>query len=100
MLLGREEYDDLVKRPRRTPETHAPRPAAPIAADYTVSPGRAAEMTGGLTVDVLEDGLHALPLDLGSVGLLTRSPMAATPPSAAATTAEWCFSSRDLGGTN
>ena len=70
VLLGREEYDDLVKKAKTAPETHAPRPAAIVAADYAVTVGQQrAEIQGTLTVDVLEDGLHALPLDLGGVGL-------------------------------
>ena len=41
VLLGRVEYDDLVKKAKRAPETHAPRPAAAIAADYAVTLERA-----------------------------------------------------------
>ena len=70
VLLGREEYDDLVKKAKKSPETHAPRPAAIVAADYAVTAGQQrAEIQGTLTIDVLEDGLHALPLDIGGVGL-------------------------------
>ena len=70
VLLGRAEYDDLVKKAKRTPETHAPLPAAVIAADYGVTLGQEnAEIHGLLTIEVLERGLHALPLDLGGVGL-------------------------------
>ncbi len=28
VLLSREEYDDLVKKAKKSPETHAPQPAA------------------------------------------------------------------------
>ncbi len=70
VLLGREEYDDLVQRARRSPETHAPLPALLAAADYTVAVAQQrAEIRGTLSVDVLEDGLYALPLDLSGVGL-------------------------------
>jgi hypothetical protein len=70
VLLGREEYNDLVKKAKKAPETHAPRPAVIIAADYAVTAGQQrAELKGTLSIDVLEDGLHALPLDLGGVGL-------------------------------
>ena len=70
VLLGREEYNDLVKKAKKAPETHAPRPAAIIAADYAVTAGQQrAELKGTLSIDVLEDGLHALPLDLNGVGL-------------------------------
>ena len=70
MLLGREEYDDLVKRAKRTPETHAPQPAASSRPTTPSRPGsKGPKSTACLTIDVLEDGLHALPLDLGGVGL-------------------------------
>ena len=32
MLLNRDEYDDLVKKAKKSPETHAPRPVVVIAA--------------------------------------------------------------------
>jgi hypothetical protein len=70
VLLGREEYDELVKKAKQTPETRAPRPAAVVAAEYAVTVGQQrAEIQGTLSVDVLEEGLHALPLDIGGVGL-------------------------------
>ncbi len=70
VLLPREEYDALVKRAKRSPETHAPLPALTAAADYTIAASQQrAEIRGDLTIDVLEDGLHALPLDLSGVGL-------------------------------
>ena len=37
VLLPREEYDALVKRAKRSPETHAPLPALMAAADYTIT---------------------------------------------------------------
>ncbi len=74
VLLGRAEYDELVKRAKRTPETHAPRPAAIVAADSAVTVDQqTAQIRCLLTIDVLEAGLHALPLDLGGVGLETAS---------------------------
>ena len=70
VLLGRDEYDALVKKAKITPETHAPQAAVIVAADYAVAVGQQrAEIEATLTVDVLEDGLHALPLDIGGVGL-------------------------------
>ena len=70
VLIGRQEYDDLVKKAKRAPEAGAPLPAVVIAADYAITAGRQrAEIVGELTVDVLQDGLHALPLDLAGVGL-------------------------------
>ncbi len=70
VLLGREEYEDLLKKAKKTPETHAPQAALIVSADYAVTAAsQRAEIRGVLAIDVLEDGLHALPLDLGSVGL-------------------------------
>ena len=34
VLLSREEYDDLVKKAKKSPETHAPQPAVIVSADY------------------------------------------------------------------
>lgn len=71
VLLGREEYEALVKKAKKQPaEAHAPQPAAVVAAEYdaTVQSQRA-EISGRLTVDVFDTGLHALPLDLSGVGL-------------------------------
>ena len=70
VLLGREEYDELVKKAKKSPETHAPQSALIVSADYAVTAaGQRAEIRGTLAIDVLETGLHALPLDIGSVGL-------------------------------
>ena len=70
VLIGRQEYDELVKKAKRAPEAGAPLPAVLTAADYAITAGRQrAEIVGDLTVDVLQDGLHALPLDLAGVGL-------------------------------
>jgi hypothetical protein len=71
VMLSREEYDDLVKKARKTPVTGAPHPALLLSADYTASAGaQRASVTGTLAIEVLEEGLHALPLDLAGVGLL------------------------------
>ncbi len=70
VLIGRQEYDELVKKAKRAPEVGAPLPAVVTAADYAITAGRQrAEIVGDLTVDVLQDGLHALPLNLAGVGL-------------------------------
>lgn len=70
VLLARQEYEDLLSLARVTPEHHAPRPAAVISAEYAIhiAQGRA-NITGTLVVDVLEDGLQAVGLSLGGVGL-------------------------------
>jgi len=70
VLLSREEYEALVVKAKIVPETRAPQPAIVVSADYvaTLQPERA-RLTGTLTVDVLEKGLHAVKLDLSGVGL-------------------------------
>ena len=71
VLLSREQYDDMVKKAEKTPEKHIPHPAVAVSSDYniTVEDGRA-RIRGTLVIDVLDDGLHMLPLDLGGVGLM------------------------------
>ncbi len=70
VLLPREQYDDLLKRAKRTPKEDVPFTAAVIAGNYQidVEEGRA-RIAGQLIVEVLDDGLHAVPLDLTRVGL-------------------------------
>ena len=74
VLLPREEYAELVKKAKKTPETHVPHPAVMVSSDYdmTAEDGRA-HIRGTLLIDVLDDDLHALPLDLGGVGLLAAT---------------------------
>ena len=72
VLLSRDEYDALVKKAKTTPATHAPRATALLAADYSgVCDSQRVRLSGTLSIDVLEDGLCAMPLDLGGVGLLS-----------------------------
>jgi hypothetical protein len=70
VLLTRDQYEELLKKAKKAPETLAPQPAMVAAADYvgTIQDERA-QFTGTLSVDMLEDGLHALPLDVSGVGL-------------------------------
>jgi len=71
VLLSRAEYDALVKKAKKSPESHAPLPAVLASAEYKITTdGQQARFSGTLEIDVLEDGLHALPLDIGGVGLL------------------------------
>ena len=71
VLLSRREYDDLVRRAKVVPVQRAPRPFVVAAADYSgTSDGQRVRLTGELTIDVLDEGLDAVPLDLGWVGLL------------------------------
>ncbi len=69
-FLTRAEYEELVKLAKAKPQSAAPRKAALIAAQYDgqLEEGRAL-ITGQLTIEVLEDGLFALPLELGGVGI-------------------------------
>ncbi|MGO9115197.1 MAG: autotransporter-associated beta strand repeat-containing protein [Thermoguttaceae bacterium] len=71
VLLTRQEYDELVKKAKKTPETHVPHLTAAVSSDYdiTIDDGRA-KLHGTIVIDVMEDGLHAIPLDFGGVGLL------------------------------
>ncbi|MCX5659362.1 MAG: hypothetical protein NTW19_06515 [Planctomycetota bacterium] len=70
VLLSRQEYDELASHARQVTQDHAPRPAALVWADYSgaVETDRV-RLRGEIVIDVLEDGLHALPLDLSGVGL-------------------------------
>ena len=70
VLLSRQAYDDLLAKARKEDERRPPRSALLAAADYQarLSDGRA-EITGTLTVTVLEKGLHAVGLDVAGVGL-------------------------------
>jgi hypothetical protein len=70
VLLSRQQYEELLAKAKKTAESRAPREAIPASADYTATAGdERAEISGALTLSVLEDGLHAVPLDLAGVGL-------------------------------
>jgi hypothetical protein len=71
VFLERKEYEDLLAKAKPVkPEAKAPQAVVLVAAEYA---GTAEEervrLTGQLDVEVLEDGLHAVPLDLGGVGV-------------------------------
>ena len=75
VMLSRDEYESLLKKAARTPpEATPPCTAMLLSADYaaSISPQRA-QLSGRLTVEVLVDGLQAMPLDLGGVGLQSAS---------------------------
>ncbi len=70
VLLNREEYATLLRRAQRTTEERAPRDTIILSADYQAHiQGKHIVFEGTLTVEVLHDGLHAVPLDLMHVGL-------------------------------
>src|SRR5687767_1317223 len=70
VFLTRQEYDDLVKRAKSQPQSPAPHKVVLSTAEYEgeLQEGRAL-ITGKLTFEVLDEGLFALPLDLGGVGI-------------------------------
>jgi len=71
MLLSRQEYEALLKEAETKPESHAPLAATMLSGDYSIDiKAQRSHISGRLEIDVLEDGLHAVPLNLGGVGLL------------------------------
>ncbi len=70
VMLDREQYEALLAKSRREEELAPPAAVALTAAEYegVLQPGRA-QLTGTLHLEVLAKGLHAVPLDLASVGL-------------------------------
>ena len=70
VLLPRAQYEELLEKAAKDPETKAPRNVTLIAGDYTITvEEERARLVGKLAVDVLENGLFAVPLDLAGVGL-------------------------------
>jgi len=70
VLLSRDEYEELLRKAKKAPETKAPLSAVLVSADYTADiEQQRARLAGTLVLHVLEDGLRAVPLDLGGVGL-------------------------------
>ena len=102
VLLSREEYDDLLKKAKKTPDEHAPQAALIVSADYrAILSQQRAEILGTLGIEVLEDGLHALPLDLGGVGLRSATfDGKGAALGQAKTAARSCFSLKARAGTN
>jgi hypothetical protein len=71
VMLSRSEYDDLRRRAHKTAKEKAPRDALLSAANYVATlADERATLSGRLSLQVLADGLHAVPLDLGNVGLV------------------------------
>ena len=70
VLLSREEFEALQAKARKTAENRAPREALLASADYAITAAQErAEIVGTFVVTVLEDGLCAVGLDVGGVGL-------------------------------
>jgi hypothetical protein len=70
VFLTREEYDDLIAKAKVKPLSNVPHKLALVSAEYDakLAEGRAT-ITGNLTIEVLDEGLFALPLDLAGVGI-------------------------------
>jgi len=70
VLLTREQYRDLQARAKKTAEGRPPRDVLLASADYAARiENERAVITATLAVSVLEDGLHAVGLDIAGVGL-------------------------------
>jgi len=71
-FLTRQEYEDLIAKAKQSPVEHAPHQLLLLSADYdaTIQQERAS-IRGTLWIEVLEPGLHAIPLELSGVGIRT-----------------------------
>src|SRR6188474_1529614 len=70
VFLSRKEYEELVAKAVSKPDSKAPRSAAVLAATYDgkLEEGRAV-IEGTILLEVLNDGIQAIPLDLANVGI-------------------------------
>ena len=70
VFLTREEYEALIEQAKSKPEVPAPYKVVLLGAQYEgeLEDGRAV-IHGTITLEVLEDGLFAYPLDIGGVGI-------------------------------
>jgi len=70
VLLSRAEYEDLLRKARRSPAEQRPYAVVPVSAAYSAVIGQErAELTGTLAIEVLAPGLQTVDLDLADVGL-------------------------------
>lgn len=70
VLLKREEYLTLLQRAKKTAEERAPQDAIILSANYQARiEGEHVVFEGSLSLEVLQDGLHAVALNLEKVGL-------------------------------
>jgi len=70
VLLSRQEYEGLLAKAKKVPESRPPRDVVLLQADYAASVDEeGAQWTASLVVDVLGDSLYAVPLELSGVGL-------------------------------
>jgi hypothetical protein len=71
VLIPRDEFLRLLERSERETEATPPESLLPVSGEYRITVGQdRARIQGTLLVDVLREGLHALPLGIGSVSLL------------------------------
>ena len=71
VMMPRSEYEALRRKARRVEEQRPPVGAVLTSADYVVEVSdERAVIRGKLGLDVIDKGLHMLPLDLSGVGLL------------------------------
>ncbi|MCH5376660.1 MAG: hypothetical protein JJ992_22065, partial [Planctomycetes bacterium] len=71
MFLTREQYEELIAKAKKSgPDKPAPHAALILAGEYEaqIERGRA-RLTGTLDLEVMADGLQALPLELSGIGL-------------------------------
>jgi hypothetical protein len=70
VFMTRQQYEALVEKARTTPQEKVPHQVAILSGQYegVIEEGRAL-LTGNLVVDVLAEGLHAVPLEMSGVGL-------------------------------
>ncbi len=70
VLLERAEYEELLAKAKKAPEEKAPRAWAVLSADTRIDVAEdRANFTCTLDLEVLEQGLHAVPLSVAGVGL-------------------------------
>ncbi len=74
MFLSREQYEELLKQAAQQPAALAPVSVAVLGAEYAVEmqDGRA-RLRGNVQLEVLQPGLHAVPLSMAGVGLLSAT---------------------------
>ena len=70
VFLSRKEYEELIAQAQGKLDVRAPHSAAVIASAYdaTLEEGRAT-IQGTISLEILNDGIQAIPLDLAGVGI-------------------------------
>lgn len=70
VFLSRKEYEELIAQAQGKPDVRAPHSAAVVASAYnaTLEEGRAT-IEGTISLEILNDGIQAIPLDLAGVGI-------------------------------